>query len=163
MAARLKDSQRLGELPRGKGTALELDVRAAPGSAWPTGGLDIYQTPAPAAPATDDSDAGRGGGVGGVGLTHSRSSSSLGLGVGGALSAGDDWMDSLAGLVTVRCALPDGTPPLKDLSLDDGTTVAALKLKIMAHLEKVAGQIKSVGTSRHCPPRHRHALCTLVS
>jgi hypothetical protein len=97
MAVRLKDSQRLGELPRGKGTALELDVRAAPGSAWPTGGLDIYQTPC-TAPATGRG--GGGGGGGGGGATHSRGSSSLGMGVGGTLSGGDDWMDSLAGAYT---------------------------------------------------------------
>jgi hypothetical protein len=99
---RLKDSQRLGELKQRN--ELTVEVRSAPGSAWPHGGLDLY--------LFHGGDTGAGGGGGGGG---GRGGGGRGGGGGapslrgahtrgGSLGGGDDdvWMENLAGIVTVK-------------------------------------------------------------
>jgi len=130
---RLKDSQRLGEL---NSRQLHLAVRAAPGSAWPNGGLDIFHNPSL-------SSASRGGGV---------------------RSDEDDWVASLAGMVTVSW-LSEGAPAMDSLTLDDKTTVAALKLKVMDTLQRThpSRKLTAAGTPSKLPQSPHPTLSSAAS
>ena len=135
MATRLKDAVKLGDLPR-KGGVLELDVAPAPGSSWPTGGVDVFCPPG-AASSTSLNGLGANAPAGGSAPSsrgHSRGASRGSLGSLGGDD--DDWMDSLAGVFAARCRLPRGCPTaaIDIAGLGDATTVAALKLKVMDRL-----------------------------
>ena len=159
---RLKDGQRLGEL---EAREIEVEVRPAPGSAWPSGGVDIWRlnahgttTKKHALPRSESPSGplkGRGDGRVG-GSAHSRGHSRGGsLGSLTGLAAGDaeDWMESLAGIVVVKLRkLPEGTPAMEDLTLDDATTVAALKLKIMDKIQASSVVGLSRASSRPSSP-----------